>query len=443
MKSTRRSFLRTAAAGAAALAVTPRVFAAPRATAALRPSPRKLVLINLEGAYDSLNLVPPLTGAVATSYRNIRPVLAVRPFVTGQPAPLVQPIALPGSSAFGLHPSLGVLATEFGAGKCAIVQKVGIPANQLSHFKARDIMASGRVAPSVVDPRGWLGRLSDAHFADSLGVMGVGVGQQPVFTANTVKPTVVSNLGNFGYSSLITSAETTQRRNALLAMCAQSFGGEARIPAAIRGMVTRGAASSASVLAATSSVVLPNAAAYGDPADEQLVTSLQDIAKLIAAPGMSSRVFYTATGDFDTHGYEEESGPANKATLSERLTAVMTALGGFIADLKSSAINQWSNTAIVIFTEFGRRNAENQTRGTDHGHGFHAFVLGGGVNGGLKGINLTAADLDASIGNSNLPGQIDYRGMFKKCVQDWLQMDATPVFDDYVPGVNEPTYTLF
>ena len=117
--------------------------------------------------------------------------------------------------------------------------------------------------------------------------------------------------------------------------------------------------------------------------------------------------------------------------------------GPFSLDPKAAAVNQWSNTAIVLFTEFGRRNAENQTRGTDHGHGFHAFVLGGGVNGGLKGINLTAADLDAAAGNLNLPGQIDYRGMFKKCVADWLQLDAAPVFDDYVAGPSEPTYTLF
>jgi uncharacterized protein (DUF1501 family) len=122
MNHTRRSFLRSAAAGAAVLAAGPRVFAAARTAPAARPSPRKLVLIKCEGAYDSLNMLPPLTGGVATTYRNIRPVLAVRAAVAGQPVPLVQPIALPGVSAFGLHPSLGVVASEFGAGKCAIVQ---------------------------------------------------------------------------------------------------------------------------------------------------------------------------------------------------------------------------------------------------------------------------------------------------------------------------------
>ncbi|HYC79024.1 MAG TPA: DUF1501 domain-containing protein [Planctomycetota bacterium] len=447
--ATRRSFLKSAAFGLAGAALAPRLFATPRAaaTAAAIVAPRKLVLINLEGGYDALNLLPPLTGAVATSYKAQRPVLAVRSPVVGQPAPLVQPIPLPGSSAFGLHPSLGVISTEFAANKCAIVQKVGLPGVQLSHFKARDIMAAGRADVSVTDPRGWLGRLSDAHFADSSGVMGVGVGAHPVFNASTIKPAVITNLSNFSVQALIGSSETNARRAALLGMCDQSFAGEHRIPKTFREKTVSGSNLSAQLSTALASVSLPSLAgnplAYGDPATENLASSLPDIAKLIAAPGLASRVFYTSTGDFDTHGYEEEQGPANKPTLTGRLSAVMTALGAFIGDLKSGAINQWSNTIIVLYTEFGRRNAENLTRGTDHGRGFHAFVLGGPVIGGLKGATVTANDLDASLGNENLPAQIDYRGLFKKLVQDGLQLDPTPVIDDYTPAPGEPSYTLF
>jgi uncharacterized protein (DUF1501 family) len=449
--SSRRDFLRNAAAFAAAGGLSPRLFAAPRAFVPPPPANAKLVLINLEGAYDSLSLVPPLTGTVANDYRTLRPLLAVRPAVLGQPAPLVQPIALPGVPAFGLHPTLGPIATEFAAGKCAIVQKVGLAQNQLSHFKARDVMAAGRFDSGGPDPRGWLGRLSDVHFATPEGVMGVGVQQQPVFTANVVKPSVITNLGNFALSNTITATETSQRRAALAAMCAQTFGGEARVTAGFRLPTLRGGTLSSSLTAATASITPPNTVvppgqsfnAYGDPATENLAGSLADIAKLIAAPGSATRVFYTATGGFDTHGYMEEQGPANKPTLSARLAAVMQALGAFIADLKSPVVNQWTNTTICLFTEFGRRTAENQTRGTDHGRGFHAFVLGGGVLGGLKGATLVSGDLGMGTSNENLPVEIDVRGLFKKLVQNWLNLDPALVFDDYTPAPTEPSYTLF
>ncbi len=449
--TSRRAFLQAGAAAFASAAFAPRVFATPRAFTPPPPAGAKLVLINLEGAYDALNMVPPLTGTVANDYRALRPLLAVRPAVSGQPVPLVQPIALPGVPAFGLHPALGVIATEFAANKCAIVQKVGLAQAQLSHFKARDIMAAGRFDTGVIDPRGWLGRLADVHFTSSESVMGVGVQQQPIFTANVVKPSVITNLGNFAISNTISSVETAQRRAALADMCAQAFGGEARVPAGFRGPIARGGALSSSLIAAVSSVVPPNTVVppgqtfspYGDPVSENLAGSLSDIAKLIAAPGLPSRVFYTASGGFDTHGYMEEQGPGNKPTLTSRLTAVMQALGAFIADLKSPAVNKWNSTTICIFTEFGRRNAENQTRGTDHGRGFHAFVLGGGVIGGLKGATLVSGDLGIGTSNENLPVQIDVRGLFKKLVQDWLLLDPSLVFDDYVPAPGEPAYTLF
>jgi uncharacterized protein (DUF1501 family) len=447
----RRAFLRAAAAAAAAAALPHRLFAAARVAPPPPPAPTKLVLINLEGAYDALGMLPPLTGPAAASYVAQRPLLSVRPAVLGQPAPLVQPIALPGATAFGLHPALSVVASEFAAGKCAIVQKVGLAQPQLSHFKARDVMAAGRYDTGVVDPRGWLGRLSDVHFTSSEGVMGVGVQQQPVFIANTVKPGVITNLGNFAVSSLLGSAETAQRRGALAAMCGQGFANEGRIPAGFRGATLAGGALSASLVSATSGVVPPNSvvppgqtfSAYGDVFTEPLAQALIDCAKLLAAPALPCRVLYTSSGGFDTHGYMEEQGPANKPTLSARLSAVFQALGAFIADLKSPAINQWGNTAICVFTEFGRRTAENQTRGTDHGRGFHAFVFGGAVLGGLKGNVVVANDLDASVGNENLPVEIDSRGLFKRLVQNWLGLDPSLVFDDYVPAASEPAYSLF
>ncbi|MCB1282662.1 MAG: DUF1501 domain-containing protein, partial [Salinibacterium sp.] len=199
-----------------------------------------------------------------------------------------------------------------------------------------------------------------------------------------------------------------------------------------RGVIARGQTNS-NMLTTTGSINLSGN--YGDPARENLAKSLPDIARLIAAPGSTSRVFYTGIGDFDTHGYEEQPGvAAAKPTLTERLDSVMMAISAFVQDLKSSAINHWNDTAIVIYTEFGRRNLENQTFGTDHGHGFHMFVLGGQVLGGLKGSPVNASDLAAE----NLPQDIDYRTVFKVILDDWLQVNGAAVFDDFTAPANPP-----
>ena len=123
----------------------------------------------------------------------------------------------------------------------------------------------------------------------------------------------------------------------------------------------------------------------------------------------------------------------------------MAALNGFVTDLQTSG--KWSSTTIVLFTEFGRRNVENATDGTDHGHGFHAFVLGGSVNGGMKGNLVTFADqnpTNSPTPNPNLPVEIDYREIFKQCIENWLQLSsASPIFNDYTPIANQPSFVLF
>lgn len=445
---TRRAFLGAAASAGAFLALGPRLPAAARATASA-PRPlisRKLVLINLEGAYDALSLLPPLTGSAATKYRQIRPVLAVRPTVTGQPTPLVQPIALPGVSAFGLHPSLAPLVPDYQAGRMAFVKKVGLPAPQLSHFKAKDIMALGRSDTAGVPLSGWLGRTLVLNSLAPSEVLGIGVNSPLVLNTGVTggtRPAVIASLSNFAINVFHGPTETALRRQVLSDMLQQAVPGEHRITAAARSATRSGMDLSELLVAAASGVTLQGN--YGDPAAEPLAASLPDIARLIGAPSVPTKIFYTTSGEFDTHAFEEETGPANKPRLRDRLDRVVQAIAAFISDLKSPAISGWNDTAIVIYTEFGRRNAENQSRGTDHGHGFHAIVLGGSVLGGLKGNPVVANDLDAAApyNNANLPVQIDYRTLFRKSLSDWLGLDGNAVFNDFTPAGSEPAFTLF
>src|SRR4029079_4473896 len=101
------------------------------------------------------------------------------------------------------------------------------------------------------------------------------------------------------------------------------------------------------------------------PHTDALGNSLKDIAKMIIAPTIGTRVFYTQATDFDTHGRQETfQQVGDRPSLTDRLHVTMAALQGFITDLQNSA--KWNTTTIVLFSEFGRRNIENATDGTDH-----------------------------------------------------------------------------
>jgi uncharacterized protein (DUF1501 family) len=443
MSLSRRSFIARCGCALGALAVSSPLRGASSMVRMFQTpiGARTLVLVNLEGAYDALSLLPPRGSAAAGTV--LSKYLSLRPQLGWNPSGANPSLALSGSSSIGLHPALSWFNTLYAAGELAIIRKVGMPTPQLSHFKARDVMSRGRADLFTTDRRGWLGRVGDAGLTNSLDIVGMGVGARSDFVANVAKPLRVGALNNFAMGNFGGYNDNLFRRDVLEQMMSETFSGDHRLNAAMRATVRDGHDLSETVQSAVAGITLPNAASYPLAGAERLGGTLADIAKLIQA-SLGTRIFYTATGDYDTHGGQESSGTAGKPTLTDRLTITMQALEAFVADLKSPQINHWNQTAIVVFTEFGRRNYENQTGGTDHGHGFHAFVLGGAIQGGLKGNALTTADLSTADGY--LPVEIDTRTIFKKCLSDWLQLPGalvSQVFDDFTPLAGEPSFTLF
>lgn len=432
----RRRFLSTLGAAFAGAAVTPGALASTlrREADPTGSDPRTLILLNLQGGYDALSMMPPTSGPRAAAYQALRPTLA---WVPGSATP---PLTLPGVSGFGLHPKLSLFANLFAAGDLAIVQKTGLPIEQRSHFAARDVMARGRAdLISNADRRGWLGRLADNGMNTPLDIVAVGAGQREELVANGASPISIDKLDDFNEDAFGLPRERAHRNDVLRALTSQSIPGENRIRSALRGMSTQAHDLSETLRASTAGINLVGN--YPGPIVDRLSLRFQDIAKLMMA-NPATRIFLTSTGDFDTHGNEETQGASTKQTLSERLDAVTSCLSALIDDLV--AMGRWNSTAIVIYTEFGRRNRENDTRGTDHAHGYHTFVLGGCVNGGLKGGQVTTGDINSP--NLALPAAIDYRTVFRKCLIDWLQLPVTTVntvFDDYVPIPGEPGFNLF
>jgi uncharacterized protein (DUF1501 family) len=157
----------------------------------------------------------------------------------------------------------------------------------------------------------------------------------------------------------------------------------------------------------------------------QLGAGLQTIAQMIHG-GVGARVLYLATGGFDTHSNERDTHDRLMGYLGD-------GLGAFWQDI--TAHGHADSVVLMTFSEFGRRPAENASRGTDHGSAAPMFVLGGGVKGGIYGDAPSLTDLD----NGNLKVQQDFRQVYAAMLQNWLGFDPAEV----LPGGPYEALPLF
>ncbi|MBK8268687.1 MAG: DUF1501 domain-containing protein, partial [Planctomycetes bacterium] len=118
---------------------------------------------------------------------------------------------------------------------------------------------------------------------------------------------------------------------------------------------------------------------------------------------------------FDTHGTQREA----NAGLFPR---VNNEFQQFVADMQANGM--WDRTCVIFYSEFGRRNEQNGSPGTDHGYAGHMIAVGPHVNGGLHGQNVTTRDL----ADDSLPFYVDFRTVFSSAIGDWLGFDPKPIF---------------
>jgi uncharacterized protein (DUF1501 family) len=384
----RRTFMR----GAALLP-----FAAQLRAASWLPSgvPRTLIVLELEGGNDGLNTVIPLEDA---NYVRLRPRLSA-----------VKQTAVPIGNGMGLHMSLGKLAQRVQAGSCAIVSNVGYPKPDRSHFKCRDIWHSAD--PQCKQVRavttGWLGRTADLLAATSGGMKAVEIGGTEIPLLLRARNSVGLSLRRVEDFVLWAgdSAAHAKRRAALQELLAP------RTAQGLLGYVAE-VANEALVQSSQLSAALKNYQQKATYPDTQLARSLQLIARMVIA-GFGTRLFHLGYGGFDTHARQL---PTQQSLLRE----LDEALAAFAQDL--DAHGYFSQTAVLVHSEFGRRVMENESLGTDHGAAAPLFVLSGGVRGGLHGVAPDLADLD----DGDLKFKTDFRSVYQDLLV-WLGCDATAV----------------
>jgi uncharacterized protein (DUF1501 family) len=389
----RRSFLKLLGAGAGAVAMGPMLsnlsaFAAPSVGA----NQGILVLLMLEGGNDGLNTVVP-TGE--SRYYALRPGLAI-------PAASALPIA----TGIGLHPSLVKLKARYDKGDVAVVQGVGYPNPDLSHFSSMGIWMNGWAGGTQSGgPSGWIGR-----FLDGL----------PNAASESLYGAVI------GTSVPLHMVGRVARASGLPESLSGAFGSDRRNPNDVRmfdALRNLGSAASglgqwgdlaAKVERDTLDLSLRVSPAYsGTFPDTDLGRQMVLTARLVNAD-LGIRVFSTAIGGFDTHSDQASGHAANLAEIDGAIEA-------FFATLSST----WRDrVTIMTFSEFGRRPERNDTVGTDHGTASPLFLVGSRVKGGLYGAPSLTTQLD---GNGNLKYHTDFRQVYASVLDTWLGADSTQV----------------
>ncbi len=345
---------------------------------------RVLVVLQLSGGNDGLNTVVPHR---QDQYYSQRPSLAIR---RNRLHKL--------DDDHGLHPNLRELAELFEQGQLACVQGVGYPQPDRSHFRSMEVW---HTADPFGPPgrTGWLGRLADQVAGQGTGLLPavhVGSGALPLaMRGEQIFAPTVRDAQAFRLHS--DSEEISRARGDLLG--ASSGGVELNF--------LRQAASTTY----TAAQQVQEFARRGSPIDypgSPLARGLELIARLISG-GFGARVFHIELGGFDTHVRQERNHEPLLWTLSQ-------AVGAFQRDLEHHGVAQ--DVSTLIFSEFGRRVAENGSKGTDHGAGAPCFVVGRSVAGGLYGEGPDLSSLD----EGDVPFSTDFRSVYTCLERDWMKL---------------------
>jgi len=357
-----------------------------------------LVVLQLSGGNDFLNTIVPYSNPL---YYDNRPNIRI-------PEDQVMPI----NDKVGFNPNMAPFKKLFDDGKVAIIQGVGYPNPNLSHFRSMDIWHT--CEPEKLADEGWVGRAIrdlDPNKSNVLTGVNFGRGLPRAMAAPGVPVASVGNLETYG---VLTSIEVEQERTQALDIFSRMYS-----PAMGRGPVLEylsqtgmDALAGADILA-TAPEKYSSSVEYGPSSMSQY---MRNIAQVHMAD-LGTRFLYTTApyNSFDTHA-TQMSAHANLCTN------VAQTVSDFYDDLKQN--NASDNVVLLVFTEFGRRVHDNGS-GTDHGSGGAAFVIGDHVKGGFYG-EYPSLESDKLL-DGNLHWNNDFRGLYATLLEDWMGLDSKPL----------------
>src|SRR5256712_3548535 len=363
----------------------------PKAT----PSDRVLVLVQLAGGNDGLNtLIPFQDGAYHAARRTLRQDKGV----------------LTLNSQLGLHPNLKGLKASWDAGQLAIVQGVGYPNPNLSHFASMSVWETASVRGGIGD--GWLGRylncLDQVGESPNHALEGVSAGSLvPPELRSKTPVTALQSLRTFRLQPVNEHGLQVDVENPLMKFYS-AFKSTGPAPfGALLDTTLQEALQASHALQATDATY----EAKGTyPTNSPIASALKLVAETIVS-GLGVRVAHVTLGGFDNHARE-------KPVHDKLLLDLDQALAAFMKDLQGHRIGD--RVLVMTWSEFGRQVKENGSAGTDHGTAAPMFLLGAPVKGGLYGEQPSLNDLD----NGNLKFTTDFRSVYASVLQGYLNGPA-------------------
>jgi uncharacterized protein (DUF1501 family) len=374
---------------------------------------KKLILIQLAGANDGLNTIVPINQY--DTYAKLRPNIKLNN--VGMANGIINlDSTLPLTDQVGLHPNLLGFKNLYDKGFMRIIQGVGYPSQDKSHFKSTDLWLTGgdgTVANNNFDS-GWAGRFMENYYVDFLHSnfpLGIQLG---------------SSDNSFGFHGKIEHGMSLNISGQDLSgfySIVNGLGGQppASFPDSEYGGLIQYIVNN-DTYANTYAQSITNSFNSGTNTLSYPNTSLSNQLKTVArfiSGGLQTKVYLVKVGGFDTH---ETQVAANNTTHlgnhANLLTQISEAINTFIMDLNNQ--NLGNDVVAVTFSEFGRKAGENASLGTDHGEIAPMFVFGNAINPGISGTNINLSEAVSTNNYQVKTVQHDNRRVFSTIIQDWF-----------------------
>jgi uncharacterized protein (DUF1501 family) len=399
----RRDFIRHSALATAGSMFVPQFLKAQQHTVA-NGNGKILVVIQLSGGNDGLNTVIPFRNDI---YFRERPALAVE-----------KAKILSLNDEIGLNPALESLRDLYDDGRVRILNNVGYPNPDRSHFRSMDIWQTASGSQDYLST-GWLGRYLDAECSGCKGIP-----HKMLEIDDTLSLAMKGDIAN-GLALLDPKKLYNQTKSGMVENLVKTIEQDntsrdpvSRDPVSYLYKTLADTKSSADYLYEHAKV---QATSTTFP-DNELGKSLKTIAELITS-GIDSTVYYVSISGFDTH-------VGQRGQQDRLLREYAEAVSAFVNDLKKQG--QLDRTMVLTFSEFGRRVKQNASNGTDHGTANNLFLIGGPVRNSVvynEAPNLT--DLEGG----DLRYSIDFRNVYATLLRDWLGADDKLVLGEEFTGL--------
>ena len=357
---------------------------------------RSLVVIELTGGNDALNTIIPYNNGL---YYDFRPNIGIP-----------QEDVLRIDDQIGFNPNMAPFKHCWDAGNLAVINGIGYPNPNRSHFRSRDVWHTAE--PDKVGTVGWLGaaiRDLDPTGENVLTAVNFGRGLPRALVCKGVPVASVGNLETYG---LLPDVQDEMKRSYALDTFGRMYGpmlGQDAV-AQILSQAGTDALKGADTLRTAPEMYRSNV----EYADNPIAQNLKHVSQVMCA-GLGTRIYYVQHGSFDTHGNELQA----HAKLWQD---VSTAISDFTHDLAEHGLEK--DAVILVFSEFGRRIGDNGT-GCDHGSGGVAFVIGDPVKGGLYGEYPSLREQDQLEGDLHFNN--DFRSTYSTILNNWLGVDPDPI----------------